>query len=118
MFYAQSLFFDSPAKNPAEGLGVWLLTCAAGQSLPNLAVGVCGPWGWSIEHARRKPELGLTSLERWGAAGGAQLLFSATLRGGYREGRARLLTQKHKRPQAQVTVRKIPDAAFDPWLPT
>lgn len=38
MLYSESLFLDNPV-----GLDVWLLTRAAGQSHPDLVMGVHGP---------------------------------------------------------------------------
>lgn len=114
-FYTQCLFLVSPARNPAVGLAVWLLICAAGQSHPNLAVGVCGPWGRSTGHARRKPEPSRTGLERQGGGGrgGPAAVFSH-LRGVMGKGAPGSSQRKNKRPRAWVAAREIPDAALHP----
>lgn len=56
MFYTQSLFLDNPARNPAVCLGVRMLIHAAGQSHPDLAVGM----------EQRQPEL---LIDRGGGRG-------------------------------------------------
>lgn len=58
-----------PYKKPSYGLGMSLLTCAAGQSHPNPAKGAQGLWGWSTGCAKGKLEPGSASQERLGEGG-------------------------------------------------